>query len=114
MEKFISGVWGACVTQPLACLYWKGPSIYGFGFWESRDPAEICSALTNVDAKFWLASDQSWHMCEQLLSKKYDAFVVGTFGSAFVLLGSFIVVTFVCRCLIVRPVVDAIQTLSHM
>lgn len=63
------------LLAPLNQLYFKGPSIGGFGFWHGAAPEDICSELTDVPAGFWSGHI---HECEMLLHQRFVAFVIGS------------------------------------
>lgn len=67
-----------CIKWPLKTLYRKGPRfIY---LWEGLSEENICYELTNIDALFWSSSDQSIFACEELIRRKFEAFVVSVYG----------------------------------
>jgi hypothetical protein len=112
--RFAAWLARAAVYEPLKTLYMNGPAIGGYGFWESLPPEEICATLTRVEASFWHKTLPSVAMCEQLIERKTDAFVIGTI--AFVVCGTIllVVVQSTCRCIVVRPIVDAIAKLGRI
>ncbi len=66
---------GMCVWRPLIYLYFRGPAYYGYGFWNGKNPIDICAQLTNL-------SSQHLHRhpleCADLLFHQLDAFLVAT------------------------------------
>jgi hypothetical protein len=73
-------VW-TLLKWPLKTLYKKGPRI--LYFWEGLSEENICYELTKIDALFWSSSDDSMLACEELISRKFDAFVVSVYGFLF-------------------------------
>jgi hypothetical protein len=96
------------IRRPLEILYRRGPSLGNWAFWENKSAAEICAALTNVDASFWNSSPASWTMCERLIENKTDAFVLGTLGTTLGLTAALLLVCLMLRCVVVQPMVNAI------
>lgn len=66
---------------PLKTLYKKGPRI--LYFWEGLSEDNICYEITKIDARFWSSSDDSVFACEELISRKFDAFVVSVYWLLF-------------------------------
>jgi hypothetical protein len=97
------------IAVPLKFLYFRGPSLDGYGFWESLPPEEICTRLTNVDAHFWVSSESARAACDGLIERKFDAFMVGCLGIACAMGFTVVLVQLACRCIIVRPIVKAIE-----
>lgn len=63
---------------PLETLYRKGPRV--LYFWEGLGEENICYELTNIDALFWLSSVDSALACEELINRKFEAFVISVYG----------------------------------
>ena len=61
------------LVKPLRKLYFGGPMLYGYGFWGGREPAEICSELTNVASRHWIDNPNE---CNELLDKQLRAFLI--------------------------------------
>ncbi|CAM9102006.1 unnamed protein product [Ectocarpus sp. 8 AP-2014] len=66
---------------PLKTLYKKGPRI--LYLWEGLSEEIICYEMTKVDAFFWSSSEDSMWACEELISRKFEAFVVCVYGFLF-------------------------------
>ena len=81
-----------CIGLPLKILYFNGPSIYGFGFWEGRSGEDICSQLTNVDSAFWKENPS---VCVDILDKKFGSFAL----SLGILVYFILLITFTKECL---------------
>lgn len=64
------------IGAPLRWLYLFGPSLLGWGFWEGKTAAEVCSRLTNVEAAFW-ERDLNRGQCLELIEAKVHAFSIG-------------------------------------
>lgn len=58
---------------PIKSLYFKGPSIYGWGGWGGINAADICSQLTQVPSSHWTIYYQG---CNELLERKFESFMV--------------------------------------
>ena len=74
-------VW-ALLKWPLKTLYRKGPRL--LHLWEGLGEENICYELTNVDALFWVSSEDSVLACEELIGRKFEAFVVSVYAILFV------------------------------
>jgi len=62
---------------PLMIVYMDGPSLWGYGFWLGRSNADICSALTHVDASFWSPGHGANDLkCLQTIFHKVEAFII--------------------------------------
>jgi hypothetical protein len=97
------------IREPLRALYMGGPSLGGYGFWESLPDEEICAMMTGVKASFWRGLEVSIAMCDRRIECKVDVFVIGVVGSV---IGALLVLTVAgtaCRCVLVRPIVNAIE-----
>lgn len=66
---------------PLTTLYKKGPRI--LYFWEGLGQENICYELTKIDALFWSSSVDSMLACEELITRKFEAFVISVYGFLF-------------------------------
>lgn len=63
---------------PLETVYMKGPrSLF---LWEGLSEENICFELTNIDAIFWSSSEDSAFACEELIRRKFEAFIVAVYG----------------------------------
>lgn len=80
----------AFLKWPLRTLYRKGPRIVYL--WEGLSEENICYELTNIDALFWSSSEESMAACEELIRRKFEAFVVSVYG----LLLMYLAYTFFC------------------
>lgn len=70
------------VKWPLKTLYRKGPRI--LYLWEGLGIENICYELTKIDALFWSSSEDSVFACNELINRKFEAFVVSVYGFLFV------------------------------
>lgn len=78
MFDTLQSVTWTLLKWPLETLYRKGPRI--FYFWEGLSEENICYELTNIDALFWSSSVDSASACEELISRKFEAFVISVYG----------------------------------
>lgn len=60
---------------PLQSLYFNGPNIGNFGFWNGKSYADICSQLTNVPAHTW-ETDVLKIECLELINKNFNSFYI--------------------------------------
>ncbi|CAM9099238.1 unnamed protein product [Sphacelaria rigidula] len=75
---------------PLKTLYRKGPRL--LYFWEGLGEENMCYELTNIDALFWSSSDDAIFACEELIRRKFEAFVI----SIYAILLVYLAYTFFC------------------
>ncbi|CAN0558106.1 unnamed protein product [Ectocarpus sp. 12 AP-2014] len=66
---------------PLKTLYKKGPRL--LYLWEGLSEENICYELTKIDAFFWASSEDSMSACDELITRKFEAFVVAVYGFIF-------------------------------
>jgi len=63
------------IVRPIAILYFGGPSLGGWGFWNGTLPEDICAALTQVRADHW-TKDANQLECQRIIDKNFHAFVI--------------------------------------
>ena len=80
MDTFKELVW-TLLKWPLKTLYRKGPRI--LYLWEGLSEENICYELTKIDALFWSSSEESLSACDELITRKFEAFVVSIYGFLF-------------------------------
>lgn len=64
------------VYYPLRTLYFNGPSIGNYGFWNGKYPHDICSQLTMIPSYTWSQKELQGE-CNDLLEKNFNSFYVG-------------------------------------
>lgn len=78
-------VYNNLIMPPLWTLYRRGPeftfvvggtSTISMGFWKGADDVDVCARITGVSALHWATEDGN-RACETLISKHFDAFVIG-------------------------------------
>jgi hypothetical protein len=69
----MEGLFAICTTM-LRPLYFRGPSLFGFGFWQGQAPADMCASITTVPASHWQSHPSE---CEAVLRRNLDAFAIG-------------------------------------
>ena len=67
---------------PLKTLYQRGPRF--LYFLEGLSEENICYELTKIDAIFWSSSGESMFACQEMIDRKFEAFVVSVYGLLFV------------------------------
>jgi len=80
MKTFIEMAW-TVFTWPLKTIYRKGPRI--LYLWEGLGNDHICYELTKIDAIFWSSSEESMSACDELIDRKFEAFVISVYGFLF-------------------------------
>jgi hypothetical protein len=61
------------VWIPLTKLYLHGPAWGSVGFWQGKSKRDICSALTGVDAEFWIGENML--KCDETIWRKVESFL---------------------------------------
>lgn len=63
-------------------LYFVGPRLKGYGFWNGLPPADICAQITQTSADVWrgVAAVQ----CTTLMEQYFQAFYVGVYSLLYV------------------------------
>jgi hypothetical protein len=95
-------LWGSVLRN----LYFGGPALHGYGFWSNKSPVDMCSELTNVPADHWVKNEEE---CETLLQRNFRAFEIGVNTVIYITIGTFIVISSVCHCMLIRPFSNVIK-----
>ena len=61
------------LVNPLRTLYFNGPSLHGYGFWNGAQSTDICASLTGTSSLFWLSQLGE---CDTLLDRHFHAFLI--------------------------------------
>lgn len=69
----IRNIYSTVVLRGLARLYIFGPSVAGVGFWQGRDPANICSRMTESSEHFWHLNMEE---CHRIIATHFHSYVV--------------------------------------
>ena len=69
-----AGLANIIVVRPLAQLYLFGPTY--LGFWGGRQPDEICSQLTGINADHWNRDDRNLEDCLVHIEKHFNSWLV--------------------------------------
>lgn len=68
------------IELPARLLYLYGPCFnsgtYTIGFWEGKIASQICAELTGTKQSFWEASAAAMLECNELIDRKFGAFLV--------------------------------------
>lgn len=94
------------IVCPLRHLYFGGPSLGGWGFWEGLGGPEMCSGLTGVPAKHWEGPGVT--ECDALLERKFVAFGIGVGALVF----GVVAFQYLTRWILVRPIVSSLHKMS--
>jgi hypothetical protein len=62
---------------PAIKLYMQGPAFSNLGFWNGKSKIDICAAVTNIDAQFWISKD-NMQKCDETIFKKLESFLTIT------------------------------------
>lgn len=90
-NPFIRRIFYGFIEVPLMELYFKGPWLYGYGFWSGKSSTRICAELTDVPEDHWI---QNVNTCTNLIERHFEAFIVFIYFILYVLI--FIMVLFKC------------------
>ena len=74
-------LWEVLVRWPVRMLYFHGPK--QLGMWQGEGLADICARLTGVESMFWVQHPMD---CEDLVNKKFNAFMVTIQSLLYILL----------------------------
>jgi hypothetical protein len=107
-EKASTNFLNFIIIDPLKTLYFEGPTILGIGFWEKLPKKDICSRLTGVSATFWDKLDSSQE-CTELVERKFDTFIVGSFTIAYIWFTYKLVSYLLFRLFVIKPVTNEIK-----
>lgn len=69
---------------PLQILYFHGPALGSYGFWNGKAKEDICAQLTLMPAKAWSQSTGMDMECEILLEKKFHSFYISILFSMYI------------------------------
>ena len=78
LTRAVAALGNVAFVWPLRALYFRGPAILQWGFWQGTAPHDICAQLTSISASSWVADQAHKKECLSLLDKKFDTFLVGT------------------------------------
>jgi hypothetical protein len=95
--------------NPLRLLYFYGPSLSGWGFWEGTGASDACSAITTVPASFWADGDANTQACDAVLERKFAAFVIGSVGVGAVICCVLLCFGIISYCTTTRPLMRALR-----
>jgi hypothetical protein len=82
LNKYVRWLLYVVLEAPLMTLYFNGPQVGGYGFWEGLSYYEICAQLTGVGSHHWL---QNGDECAGLVERKFAAFLVSCYFVAYLL-----------------------------
>jgi len=105
-ESAALAAWNFVFVNPLRTLYFKGPSVHGYGFWGGVDPADACAQLTGVSALVW---DLQTAACHDLLERNFFSFSTVVMSGLYVWLVYKIVQHLAFRYLYVRPLMAELR-----
>jgi hypothetical protein len=71
------------LEPPLRELYFKGPRLHGYGFWNGLPNTDICSHLTNTAVEVWVFNIGQ---CTAITDRYFDAFYIGVYSLLYVIL----------------------------
>lgn len=66
----------AWLEGPLRDLYFRGPRIQGYGFWNGLPVTDICAQLTHTSADVW---GQNLAQCVVITDRYFEAFYIGCY-----------------------------------
>lgn len=73
VSQSLAAGYTSAVVGPLRRLYRTGPTLGGLGFWRNASDADICAALTNVDAQFWHVHKER---CARTIEEDFQSYLV--------------------------------------
>jgi hypothetical protein len=63
-------------------IYFKGPRLQGYGFWNGLPLPDICAQLTHTATEVWTSNVSQ---CVALTDRYFTAFSIGTYGVVYIL-----------------------------
>lgn len=90
------------VAAPMHKLYFQGPTMHGYGFWGGAAPEDICAAVSNTSALFWMGHPGQ---CELVLLQHFTAFLVAVEVAGYVYAAYRMVSWASTQYFIVRPAI---------
>ena len=97
------------VKAPLEQLYWQGPPLGGYGFWNGMPPADVCAALTRMPASFWESSMDAVVECAVLRERQFTSFYVVVSVGVYVCMLYQLVQVILFRLCVLRPMMQQQQ-----
>ena len=110
-QNLFFSIYDVIVIGPFRRLYFQGPEISGFGFWQGRPSNEICSMITGVSGDLWI---KNMYECEDLLDRKFVSFVILVEIVLYVYVVYKIFQLLTIRFLFVHPIVQKLEALSDL
>lgn len=104
--SLLSRCWTFVFRNPLRTLYFTGPWLGGYGFWNSKPLIDICTFVNpRTKSEMW-RSDPEY--CQALVEEEFDAFVVGV---QFVLAVSILLylIKSVVNCMLMRAAIAPLR-----
>lgn len=94
---------------PLSKLYYHGPELHGYGFWNGAASEDICAMLTGTPSQFWAVNTQE---CGILVERHFCAFLT----AAYFILYSFLIYRlfseFWVYMFVTRPIIGSMRELA--
>lgn len=91
----VNYIYDTFIVRSMARLYIYGPSVGGYGFWEGREPNEICAIMTGNSAEFWKGNLDE---CERMIDRRFYSWLV-----AFEVI-TYMIITYKCCSLVFRKI----------
>ena len=79
-RPIIARLHDALFVEFIRILYLKGPNFHGYGFWQGKELADICSSLTNIPAHHWYTNEKENNVtsqCTKRIETNIESIVVG-------------------------------------
>ena len=102
------------VVYPLRVLFFRGPSLWGYGFGGGSRPENMCQSFTDVRSEFWSSSDTTQTECFEILERRFHAFVVGLVALSAVAVCIQTVYLSVSRYFILKPLNEVNRNLERV
>jgi len=97
------------IYYPFKMIYFYGPCcIFGYGFWNGRDHADICAQLTSLKASHWMKNIDA---CEEIIENNVISFIIGTCSifALFSIIYTIFLVTL--RYCIIYPILRSVENI---
>ena len=106
MWQLIIMLLSAALDWPLRYVYFHGPVLYGYGFWEGQSHSDICASITGIAASHW---DANAIICKQRIERKFQAFACMFYILLLLHVTYSIVHFYMTRKLLIAPLLNALS-----
>lgn len=100
-------IYNQLVTNPLRCFYFKG------WVWGNVPLSEVCFRITNVESKWWSATQERMDECRLLTEREFESWDATVMTSLYFTALTFGVLQLTCHCCFIRPLLRAVRIVPN-